>query len=60
VVVFLYNSSCVGADRHAGFMGTDPTRLAYMYVLPGYKRETKSTPQTCSMDRTYRDISASG
>jgi hypothetical protein len=50
----------MGADQQAGFMGTDPTGLAYTYALPGYKRETKSTPQTCSMDRTYRDVPASG
>jgi hypothetical protein len=40
-VVFLYNSSCMGADQQAGFMGMDPTELAYTYALPSYKRETK-------------------
>jgi hypothetical protein len=28
-VVFLYNSSCMGVDQQAGFMGTDPTGLSY-------------------------------
>jgi hypothetical protein len=50
----------MGADQQAGFMGTDSTGLAYTYVLPSYKRETKLTPQICSMDRTYRDVPASG
>jgi hypothetical protein len=38
----------MGADQQAGLMGTDLTRLAYTYALPSYKRETNSTPQTCS------------
>jgi hypothetical protein len=38
----------MGADQQAGFMGTDLTGLAYTYVLPSYKKETNSTPQTCS------------
>jgi hypothetical protein len=50
----------MGTDQQAGFMGTDPTGLAYTYALPSYKRETKSTPKTCSMDRTYRDVPTSG
>jgi hypothetical protein len=50
----------MGADQQAGFMGSDPTGLAYTYVLPSYKRETNSTPQTCSMGRTYRDVPAPG
>jgi hypothetical protein len=29
----------MGADQQAGFMGTDPTGLAYTYALPSYKRE---------------------
>jgi hypothetical protein len=48
----------MGVDQQAGLMGTDPTGLAYTYALPSYKRETNSTPQTCSMDRTYRDVPA--
>jgi hypothetical protein len=50
----------MGVDQQTGFMGTDPTGLAYPYALLSYKRETKLTPQTCSMDRSYRDVPASG
>jgi hypothetical protein len=32
----------MGVDQQTGFMGTDPTGLAYPYALPSYKRETKS------------------
>jgi hypothetical protein len=46
----------MGADQQVGFTWLDPTGLAYTYALPSYKRETNSTPQTCSMDRTYRDV----
>jgi hypothetical protein len=28
----------MGADQQAGFMGTDPTRLACTYALPSYKK----------------------
>jgi hypothetical protein len=45
----------MGADQQAGFMRADLTGLAYTYVLPSYKREKNSTPQTCSYGRTYRD-----
>jgi hypothetical protein len=45
----------MGADQQAGFMGSDPTGLAYTYALPSYKKETNSTPQTCSMDRTLAE-----
>jgi hypothetical protein len=50
----------MGADQQAGFMGTDPTGLAYMYALPSYKKGNTSTPQTCSIDKTYRDVLAPG
>jgi hypothetical protein len=40
MVVFLYNLSCMCADQQVGFMGTDPTGLAYTYALLSYKRET--------------------
>jgi hypothetical protein len=51
----------MGADQQAGFMETDPTGLSYTYALPSYKRETKSTLRLALyMDRTYRDVPASG
>jgi hypothetical protein len=30
----------MGADQQTGFMGADPTGLAYTYALPSYKKET--------------------
>jgi hypothetical protein len=41
-------------------MGTDPTGLSYTYALSSYKKGNRFDPQTCSMDRTYIDVSASG
>jgi hypothetical protein len=29
----------MGAGQQAGFMGADPTGLAYPYALPSYKRK---------------------
>jgi hypothetical protein len=29
----------MGAGQQAGFMGADPTGLAYPYALPSYKSE---------------------
>jgi hypothetical protein len=48
------------ADQRAGFMGINPTRLAYTFALPSYKKGNTSTPQTCSIDKTYRDVSTLG
>jgi hypothetical protein len=57
---FFFITHHAWVQQQTGFMGTDLTGLAYTYALPSYKRETDSTPQTCSMDRTYRDVLASG
>jgi hypothetical protein len=38
----------MSAYQQAGLMRVDLTGLAYTYALSSYKRETNSTPQTCS------------
>jgi hypothetical protein len=35
----------MGADQQAGLMRVGLTGLAYMCVLPSYKREKNSTPR---------------
>jgi hypothetical protein len=56
---FITRPACVQTNR-PGLRGQTPpgcrTHMRYLVT----KRETDSTPQTCSMDRTYRDVSASG
>jgi hypothetical protein len=34
----------MGANQQAGFMGMDPTGLAYTYALPSYKKGNKIDP----------------
>jgi hypothetical protein len=38
------------ADQQVGFTGTDPTRLAYTYALPSYKKGKHLDPS----DLLYR------
>jgi hypothetical protein len=56
--LFITRRACVQTNR-SGLRGRTPrgcrTRMRYLVT-----KKIDSTPQTCFIDRTYRDVSASG